>query len=342
MKGERKALELLREGVEMLDGLEALVSAEKIDCDFRRCGRFRGAMRPEHYEPMAREMEDLKRVIGVETAMIPRAEQRREIATDVFHGGSLLPQDACLHPGKYHAGLLARATEAGAEVRGHSVVRAIRAEASGFTLAFDGFEIVARDVLIATNGYTRNVGAYFDKRIVSISSAQIATAPLAPGVLDRLMPTRRVYGNTSRALTYFRPAPDEPRIILGGRVSYLYSDNDPRAYAHLARDLLRLLPDIGDVEVSHGWTGAIAQTYDSFPHLGRTADGLHFAIGYCGTGVSRSTHFGRKIALQMLGRREGASAFDELKFPAHPLWRFAPIGVPLAEGVMRIRDATGL
>jgi glycine/D-amino acid oxidase-like deaminating enzyme len=59
MVGERKAVALLREGVEMLDGIEALVRDEKIDCAFVRCGRFRGAMRPQHYEAMARDMEDL-------------------------------------------------------------------------------------------------------------------------------------------------------------------------------------------------------------------------------------------------------------------------------------------
>ena len=71
MVGERKAVALLREGVEMLDGIEALIRDEKIDCAFLRCGRFRGAMRPQHYEAMARDMEDL----------VPRGEQSREIGT---------------------------------------------------------------------------------------------------------------------------------------------------------------------------------------------------------------------------------------------------------------------
>ena len=66
MLGERKAVALLREGVEMLDGIETLIREEKIECALTRCGRFRGAMRPEHYEAMARDMQDLKRYAGVE------------------------------------------------------------------------------------------------------------------------------------------------------------------------------------------------------------------------------------------------------------------------------------
>ena len=75
MHGERKAVELLHEGVEMLDGIENLIREEKIDCSFTRCGRFRGAMRPLHYEAMARDMDDLKRYAGVQSAMISRREQ---------------------------------------------------------------------------------------------------------------------------------------------------------------------------------------------------------------------------------------------------------------------------
>jgi hypothetical protein len=64
-------------------------------------------------------------------------------------------------------------------------------------------------------------------------------------------------------------------------------------------------------------------------------------MGYCGTGISRSTHFGRKIALQILGRPEGRSAFSEIAFPSHPLHAFAKSAVPAIEAWYRLRDASG-
>jgi glycine/D-amino acid oxidase-like deaminating enzyme len=95
LRGEEKAAALLRDGTRMLDYVEYLVETEKIDCHFRRCGRFRGAMRPEHYEAMAADMKDLKRVAGVESFMVPRSEQQSEIGSEVFFGGSVLRNDAC-------------------------------------------------------------------------------------------------------------------------------------------------------------------------------------------------------------------------------------------------------
>ncbi|WP_022723998.1 FAD-binding oxidoreductase [Rhodopseudomonas sp. B29] len=342
MQGERKAVELLHEGVAMLDGIEALVRDEQIDCSFRRCGRFRGAMRPEHYDAMARDMEDLARYAGVTFEMVERRNQHTEIATDMFHGGSLLPQDAALHPGRYHAGLMARAIAAGATVFGNSPVGAIARERDGHNVQIGNRTIRARDVLIATNGYTKNVSPYFDQRIVPVGSAQIATEIMPPEVFDRLMPGGRVYGCTNRVFFYFRPAPDERRLIWGGRVDHFKPETAMAAYAHLARDLLRAFPMLGDVRVTDAWSGLIGHSFDDFPHLGRAPDGVYYAMGYCGTGVSRSTHFGRKIALKMLGHADGRSAFDDLAFPSHPFHAFARPAVPLVESWYRARDFTGL
>ena len=341
MMGECKAVALLREGVEMLDGIEALIREEKIDCAFTRCGRFRGATRPEHYEAMARDMQDLKRYAGVESFTVPRNEQSQEVGTELFYGGSVLPMDASLHPGAYHAGLMARVVEAGGRVHANMAVHAIDSERQRHVVRFNNHNIQARDVLVATNGYTKGVGAYFRKRIIPLTSAQIATGPIAPQLLGTLMPRRRVCGNTNRVFFYFRCAPGENRLIWGGRAANFAAENSTAAYAHLARDLLRVFPSLDKVQVSHAWSGTIGYTFDEFPHLGRAPSGAYYAMGYCGTGVSRATHFGRKIALQMLGRREGRSAFDDLAFRSHPFHAFARLAVPVYEGWYRIRDAVG-
>lgn len=337
--GERKAVALLREGVAMLDGIEQLIRDEAIACDFVRCGRFRGAMRPSHYEAMARDMEDLRRFAGVAFAMVPKAGQRDEIGTDLFQGGAVLPDDASLHPGRYHAGLLARVEAAGGVVIGGAAVEGLRSDGPAHELRVGGGTLRARDVIVATNGYTAGVGRYLGARVFPVLSAQIATAPLPQATFDELFPRRRVYGNSNRVFFYFRPAPGETRIVFGGRGAPYAKGDAAAAYGHLSRDLLRVFPHLGEVAVSHAWSGRIGYTFDEFPHLGRTAEGVHYALGYCGTGVSRSTHFGRKIALQLMGRREGATAFDDMAFPSHPLHAFAAPAVPAVVAWKTLQDA---
>ncbi|MHA1517388.1 MAG: NAD(P)/FAD-dependent oxidoreductase [Alphaproteobacteria bacterium] len=337
--GERKATELLREGTRILDYIEELIQAENIDCHFHRCGRFRGAMRPEHYEAMARDMEDLSRVSGVESFMVPQAEQHKEIDTDIFFGGSVLPNDSSLHPGLYHSGLMQRVEDRGGVIVGNTVVQHITREKDWFRVDTNAGPLLCRDVLVATNGYTDGFVPNVHRRLVTVRSGLIATEALSTEMLARLMPTGRVYGNTNRVFYYFRAAPDENRLLWGGRAGRTAGLG---AFGHLAQNLLSVFPELGDLAVTHAWDGQIGYTYDELPHLGRMADGVHYALGYCGTGVSRATYFGHKIALQMVGDASGRTAFDSLTFPAFPSRTVAQMAVPFVETWYRLRDKTNL
>jgi glycine/D-amino acid oxidase-like deaminating enzyme len=342
LRGRRKAEDMLREGMRMLDYIAALIADEKIDCHFRRCGRFRAAIRPEHYEAMAQDMRDLKEVAGVESFMVPRSEQTSEIGSDVFFGGSVLPNDASLHPGLYHAGLLQRVEVAGGMVLDHAPGTAISATKEGFIVTTGRGKILARNVIIATNGYTDGLIPELGRRLVSIGSAIIATDDLSQDLFEKLLPKNRVYGNTNRVFYYFRGAPDARRILWGGRVGRLAPAASPAAFGHLARDMLTVFPELKDVPVTHAWDGKIGYTYDEVPHLGCAASCVHYALGYCGTGVSRATYFGNKIALQVLAKPEGRTSFDDLAFPAFPAHPIARRAVPVVETWYRMRDGANI
>jgi glycine/D-amino acid oxidase-like deaminating enzyme len=198
---------------------------------------------------------------------------------------------------------------------------------------------MSRDVIVATNGHTDGLIPELGRRIVPIGSALIATGEIPAHVFSRLLPKNRVYGNTNRVFSYFRAAPGERRIIWGGRVGRMASPTSPGAFSPLARDMLHVFPELEDVPVTHAWDGLIGQTYDGVPHIGRTKDGIHFALGYCGNaGVSRATYFGYKLALKLLGDPEGRTAFDDLAFPSFPVQPLARRMVPLVETWYRLRD----
>lgn len=339
LRGKEKAVALLHEGVAMLAYIDHLIQTEKIDCHFRQCGRFRAAIRPEHYESMARDMEDLKALVGVESFMVPRAEQRTEIGSDIYFGGSVLPNDASLHPGLYHAGLMHRIGEADGHVIGNAAVTAITPTGQGFRVVTPAGEIACRNVIVATNGYTDRLVPALATRIVPVGSAIIATGDIPEDIYASLMPKGRVYGNTNRVFYYFRGAPDARRLVWGGRVSHIAASTSASAYNHLVRDMLHVFPALRDVPVTHAWDGQIGYTHDEVPHLGKTAGGIHYALGYCGTGVSRATYFGNKIALQVLGDKDGKTAFDDLAFPSFPLHPIAKRMPPAVETWYRARDA---
>ncbi|MFT4729227.1 MAG: glycine/D-amino acid oxidase-like deaminating enzyme [Granulosicoccus sp.] len=90
-------------------------------------------------------------------------------------------------------------------------------------------EIDAEQVAVCTNGYTGRTTPALRRRVLPLRSAMIATEPLCPDLMNKLMPRKRLYGDSRRLVAYYRPSPDGTRILFGGRAASL-RDN-PKANA---------------------------------------------------------------------------------------------------------------
>lgn len=325
--GHKAAVAYYRDGQTSLDYLEQLIESEQINCHFSRMGRFTGAHVPSHYESLARNAEALGKHVGVEFAMVPKAEQHREIGTDIYHGGVVYPRDGGLHPALYHQGLLERVRGAHALVAGNTPVTHISRDGDHFTITTPRGRMTARNVVIATNGYTDRAQGWFRRRLVPVGSFIIATEPIAADVMARLAPTLRMLTDTKKILYYFRPSPDGTRILFGGRAAF--ANNDQRVTgARLRQFMLGVWPELADVKITHSWTGNVAFTLDKLPHIG-VQDGMHYAIGYCGSGVVKATYFGHKAGQAILGHKDAASPLMNRAFEALPLYDGTPWFLPL-------------
>ena len=315
-----------REALRAQDYLAEFIESEGIDCHFAKVGRFTGAHRPKDYDDMGRDLDLQRRHLGVEAEMVPKAEQHREVGTDHYYGGRLLHYGGSLHPALYHQGLLDRVVRAGVVVAWSTPVTGIRSEAGGFTVAAGGAAVSARDVVVATNGYTGPLSPWLRRRIIPIQSQIIVTEPMAPEVMDRLIPNRRMLGDTCRLHHYYRPTPDGTRLLFGGRAGAW--EADPRGSgAHLYGRMTALFPDLKDVRITHSWTGFTGYTFDMMPHMG-VHDGVHYAVGFCGSGTAMALYLGHKIGLRVLGSPEAANVFDNRHYPTRPLYRGNPWFLP--------------
>ena len=337
--GERIARSLLTEAQEAYDFLGRFIAEEGIDCDYAETGAFTGIVKPAQYEALARETEALSRTIGYEAHMVPKSEVRDEIGTDLYYGGRVTLHRAGLHPARYHAGLIERVRQAGVAVHGNCPVTMIQRNGGSFTVTTPTVTVNARDVVVATNGYTGSATQSLRRRVIPVTSYMIATAPLSPNLMATLMPKGRMLSDSNRLLCYFRPSPDNTRVLFGGRPAY--TDIGPqRAAERLSRYMTRIFPELSDVEVTHSWYGYIAYTFDRLPHVGER-DGMHYAMGYCGSGVVMSTWLGRKAALRLLGQPEGESAFADIRHPTSPLYHGKPWFLPLVQAWYQGADMLG-
>jgi glycine/D-amino acid oxidase-like deaminating enzyme len=325
--GPARAMAILREGKRSLEWMAEFIDNEGISCDYRIAGRFHAAHSPRRYEALARQVGALPKELAIAAHLVPRAEQRLELGTDAYHGGVVYTQHAALDPARYHAGLLERARAAGAVVISRCPVTGLEKHSQGFRLATPHGEVRARDVVIATNGYTGRLVPWLRRRVIPIGSYMIATEPLPGELMAKLMPTDRIVSDTRRVVYYYRASPDRRRILFGGRVSG--DETDPRISGpRLHRDMAAIFPELAGTKISHSWLGIVAYSFDTLMHVGRH-DGLHYAMGYCGSGVGMASYLGMRLGLKVLGSAEGRTAFDGLAFPTRPLyfgrpWFLAP------------------
>ncbi|MGI9438058.1 MAG: NAD(P)/FAD-dependent oxidoreductase [Geminicoccaceae bacterium] len=335
--GPKTARAILEDGRDALSWIGEFVAAEGIDCHFKVAGRFHAAHNPAAYNALIRSIDE-EQPDGLEIEAYPVAatEQRSELGTDAYFGGVVLPKHASLDPGRYHQGLLERVIEAGAEIVTHCPALAIERQGGDFVITTSHGKVRAGDIVLATNGYTGPVSPWQRRRLIPIGSYVIATEPLTPGLVDRLIPNDRVVSDTRRVVYYYRASPDRSRILFGGRVSHGETDpgiSGPKLHA----EMVRIFPELVDVRISHSWVGLVAYTFDTLAHAG-VHDGIHYAAGYCGSGVSMASYLGMRIGQRVLGLKDARIGVDGIRFPTRPFYTGKPWFLAPSVMIYRLRD----
>ena len=334
--GTQSGIAIRQEGENALNWIGDLITSEKIDCNFSRVGRYHAAHTQKHYELITRDAEKVNRSEGIEAYAVPKNEQLKELGSDVYHGGVVFPRHASVDPGKYHRGLLQRVIDAGVDVFGQCAVLDIEQTPDGFVITTQKGKVKARDVIIATNGYTSNLTPWLQKRVIPIGSYIIATDVLDPVMVNELFPTNRIASDTCKVIYYYRTSPDRKRILFGGRVSATET-NPLLSGPKLLKDLYRIFPQLEGTKISHSWTGTVAYTFDEMAHTGQH-NGIYYSMGYCGSGVSMASYLGMRLGQKVLGLVEGKTAFDDLPFPTRPLYNGRPWFLPAVVSWYRMQD----
>jgi len=334
--GPERAAIIKEDAVRAWDFFRALICDRRRDVDYVQRGRFLGAHSFRAYQGLLRRAEDQRRTLGMTIHAVPREEQRREIGSDFYFGGTVTEEAAALHPAKLHREMRRLAETAGACICGAARVETLARVAGGYRLNTARGSVTAEQVVVATNGYTDALTPKIRRGLVPVTAYMTATEEMPSDLAAACMPTNRTGGDTKRALYAFRLSPDGRRIIFACRAKWY--EADPRVAAPiLHKNLCRVWPQLRGTRLSHGWTGQIAFTFDRVPHMGST-DGLHFVAGCNGSGVVRMSWLGRQIGLKIAGRQDRPCGFEGLRFPTLPVYRGKPWFLPIVGRYYTLRD----
>ena len=161
-------------------------------------------------------------------------------------------------------------------------------------------ELDADVVVLATDGYTHALLASLDAAIRPTRGQVIATAPLADAVYQQPH-------YTYDGFRYWHQTGDG-RLVLGGfrdlELAAEWTQEEAitspiqKALEALARDL------VGEIPVTHRWSGIFGTTDDQLPLVGRVPDDerVWVSAGYSGHGNVLGLACGELVAEAILGR----------------------------------------
>jgi glycine/D-amino acid oxidase-like deaminating enzyme len=308
--------------LESIDCVERIVSEEKIDCNFSRCGHLEVACKPKHFADFRQAAETIERDFNHKLRIVEKQDLASEIGSPIYHGGIVDEVSAGVNPARYVAGLGEAAARAGAEIHEKTRVaglqRASQNSGAGWEVTTSRGKLHARDVLIATSGYTSGVTPSLQKKLIPIGSFIIVTEVLPEKLAQELSPRNRMIYDSKNFLYYYRLTPDR-RMLFGGRAAFFpENENTVRESAKILREgMIDVYPQLRETKVEYAWGGTLDFAFDIMPHAGKM-DGMYFSVGYAGHGVAMATLLGKKIAESMVTGRD-ENPFAGIPFPGAPL-----------------------
>ena len=107
--------------------------------------------------------------------------------------------------------------------------------------------------------------------------------------------------------------------------------------------MARIFPELKDIGIEFAWSGNFALSFSRVPQLGRLEDGLYFAHGYSGHGITGSHLFGRILAEAVDGDLARFDVFAGLRWIPFPGGRmFRAQYSALGAWWYSLRDRVGL
>ena len=333
--GTDYAREFWKSSVDAIDLLETIIQENQIDCDWSRNGHCTLAYKQSHFDELPGYMNWLKKEMDHDKTIVPKEELKSEIGTNVYFGGLADESSAGLHPAKYVYGLAKAVAARGVLLCENSEVSSIQKESNGFAVTTDQGRLMAKDVVIATNGYTDMLIPKLKPKVFPVGSYIIVSEPLPKDLQDRLSPKRRMFYDSKNFLNYFRLTPDG-RMLWGGRNDLSTNLDLNESESILKKQVCRVFPELNDVKFTHSWTGKLGITFDLMPHIGQI-NGIHYALGYGGHGLSIATYLGTELGLLMTGQKD-RSPYEEISHQTMFFYKKNPWFLPFAARYYRFLD----
>lgn len=296
--------------------LDTLIARYQIDAQY--CPGLLHAVHRRRYleEARAHVDEHLRHYPGTPLRFVEADELRTLVATQDYCGGYLDLSSGHLHALNLALGLSRAARSHGARVFEHTRAMRLEPTPGGWRVHTDRGVISAAKVVLAGNGYLRNLQPAVQARVMPLQNFIVTTEPLGRAGAENLIRNRMAVSDSRFVVYYFRITPDD-RLLFGGGETYTQSQ--PRDIRALVRPhLLRVFPQLSDARLDYAWGGTLAVTPTRLPFIREIEPGLFNGSGFSGMGVVMAPFAGKVLAEAILGNSDAFALLAALPVPKFP------------------------
>jgi gamma-glutamylputrescine oxidase len=255
---------------------------------------------------------------------VDQSEARSLVASDSYYGGYLDNESGHVHALNLVLGMARAASQHGARLYERTTAIAVaRSSRGGWEVRTNaGGAVQAASVVIAGNGYLRNLQPAVEARVMPINNFVVATERLGREAAEKLIRDRRAVSDSRFVVHYFRITADD-RLLFGGGETYSYEFPQDIA-AMVRRHLLHVFPQLHDTRIEHAWGGTLAITTSRLPYVRELEPGLFNASGFSGQGIVLAPFAGKALAEAIGGNRRVLNVLEQFpvrRFPGGKLLR---------------------
>src|SRR3984893_2607227 len=243
---------------------------------------------------------------------------RAELKTERYFHGVYYPKAFQIDGRKYVHGLAALARRAGARIFEDTPVVSIDASGIRKRIVTPSARLRASHIVLAGNIHLGAPLRRLSDTLLPVWRYAALTAPLG----ERLAETIAFQGSVidSDGIDHFR-------VVEGDRLMWAspettWAANPARFAPAIARRIRTIFPQLGGVEITEVWSGAIGQTVHGMPQIGQLRKGLWVASGFGRQGLNTTAMAGQLIARSILWGDERWRLFS----PFELVWAGGPTG----------------
>jgi glycine/D-amino acid oxidase-like deaminating enzyme len=221
---------------------------------------------------------------------------RAELRTDRYFHGVYYPKAFQIDGRKYVHGLAALARRAGARIFEDTPVVSIDSSGIRKRIVTPSARLRASHIVLAGNIHLGAPLRRLSETLLPVWRYAAVTAPLG----ERLAETIAFQGSVTDS-----DGIDHFRVVGGDRLMWsspetTWAANPARFAPAIARRIRTIFPQLGRVEMSEVWSGAIGQTVHGMPQIGQLRKGLWVASGFGRQGLNTTAMAGQLIARSIL------------------------------------------